>query len=135
MRSKPLILIIDDDVEINLGLQIRLRSQGYDCIEARDGQEGLDAARNYLPDVILTDLRMPVLNGLSMLKVLRKGESTSSIPTIVVTANISDTARSEAFQYGAYCMLEKPYTSAKLLYAVKSALEQQTTQNELRATS
>lgn len=125
MYSGPLVLTVDDDVEINLGLQIRLRSQGYRCVEARDGQEGLDAANFYLPDVILTDIRMPVLDGISMLRELRKHERTSSIPTIMVTANISDKARTEALQYGAYCMIEKPYSSSKLLFAVKSALGEQ----------
>lgn len=130
MRSKPLILTVDDDVEINLGMQIRLRSQGYDCLEARNGQEGLDASRNHIPDIILSDIQMPVLDGFSMLKELRRDKNTAHIPTIVVTANISDKVRSEALQCGAYCMLEKPYSSTKLLYAVKSALEQKVSQHE-----
>ena len=127
MRSKPLILIVDDDVQINLGLQIRIRSRGYDCIEARDGQEGLDAARAELPDVILADIRMPVMDGLTMLRELSHNALTSSIPVIMVTANTSEKTKADANEGGVFCTIDKPFSSEKLFQAIKSALEQSST--------
>jgi DNA-binding response OmpR family regulator len=122
LRSTPLILIVDDDVQINLGLQIRLRSQGYECIEARNGQEGLQAAQVQLPDVILADIRMPVMDGLSMLRELSHNAETSSIPVIIITANTSEKTKADASESGAFCTIDKPFSFEKLLQAVEKAL-------------
>ncbi len=123
MHETPLILTVDDDLQINLGMKIRIRSAGFRSIDAGDGLEGLDAAINQRPDVIIADIRMPKLDGLSMLKKLKKHPDTTSIPVIMVSANAAENTRVEAKKYGAYCFLEKPYSSLTLLQAIRSALE------------
>ena len=123
MKKTPLTLTVDDDHQINLGMQLRIRAAGYESIDAGDGLEGLELAISLQPDLIIADIRMPNLDGISMLKKLKEHPRTSSIPVIMVSANIAEKTRIEAKQYGAYCFLEKPYASSMFMQAIQSALE------------
>ena len=86
MREPPLILVVDDvadNVEI---LQLRLESQGYEVIAAADGEAGLAAIRDKLPDLVLLDIMMPKLDGIGTVKQLKADPAPPFIPVILVTA-------------------------------------------------
>jgi len=118
------VLIVDDDREIIQALSIRLRFAGYDVMKAYDGEAGLDAARELNPDVVILDVRMPRMDGLTMLSKLRSSEHLSSLPAIVLSANVAERVRTEALELDACFFLSKPYEADVLLMAIRSALEQ-----------
>ena len=78
------VLVVDDDHEIVRAIDLRLRSIGFNTLVAFDGQEGLALARSEAPDAILMDLRMPVMDGFTMLNKLQNSVHTSRIPAIIL---------------------------------------------------
>jgi len=119
------VLVIDDELEILRGLELRLRAAGLNVITARDGQTGLDIAEAHRPDVILLDLRMPILSGLTVLENLRRHETDQGrnpIPVVVLSASI--TLRAAALNLNARYFLSKPYDSNELISAVNSTLSE-----------
>lgn len=122
VREKQLILVIDDAREIVRGISLRLQAAGYDVVAAYNGEMGLETAIEARPDAIVLDIRMPIMDGLTMLARLREMGEAGAIPTVVVSANIADHARTQALQLGASYFLEKPYEAATLIRAVQSAV-------------
>jgi len=120
MSEPQRVLIVDDDRKIVQAISVRLRSEGYDVQAAFDGEAGLAAATQQVPDVIVLDIRMPKLDGLSLLAKLREHAQTMRIPVIVLSASAVDEVK--ALDAGAYCFLPKPYDPQTLLHSVASAL-------------
>ena len=120
MSERRRVLIIDDDREIVRGLSVRMRAAKYEVISAYDGQSGLRLALERLPDAIILDIRMPVMDGLEVLAKLREEPCTKSIPVVVISANVLENTRSSALDLGARCFLSKPYQHQTLLAAVDS---------------
>ena len=116
------MLLVDDDRDMVRGLDIRLRAGGFDTAQAFDGREGLDWAMSAAPDAIVVDVRMPGMDGLSMLTRLRACRQTQNIPTIVISGKHADETRSDAERLGAFCFFEKPCPSGELLHALKRAV-------------
>lgn len=123
LRHSPLVLIVDDDREVVRGLNIRLKSNGYDILSAYDGREGLDTALELRPDAIVLDIRMPGMDGLTMLSKLREHDSAISIPTVVLSGKFEEQAEMEALELGASCYLHKPCETGVLVEAVRSAMD------------
>lgn len=124
MTQKPKILIVDDDREIARGLDLRFRAAGFDTEMAHDGQAGLEAASRCGPDVMVLDIRMPVMDGLTMLARMQEDESTGKIPVIVLSASVADQAQCKALDLGARYFLEKPFDAKQLVQAVQRVLEE-----------
>ena len=120
MLDKKRILIVDDDHDIIQGANLRLRAAGYDTLTATDGEQGVAAAVTNTPDAILMDVRMPRLDGLGALALLKQRAETRDIPVVVLSASLRD--QRAALDAGARYFLTKPYRSNDLLLAVKSAL-------------
>ena len=120
MSEPQRVLIVDDDRKIVQAISVRLRSEGYDVQAAFDGEAGLAASTQQVPDVIVLDIRMPKIDGLSLLAKLREHAQTKRIPTIVLSASAVDEVN--ALDAGAYCFLPKPYDTRTLLQYVASAL-------------
>jgi len=123
MANDKLILVVEDDPHIIRAVSLRLQAAGYRILEARDGQQGLDLAKKALPHIIIADIRMPIMDGLTMLTNLRATTGTSSIPTVMFSANIADKAKSQAKELGVSYFIEKPYSFATLLQAIETALK------------
>lgn len=85
-RQKKMILLVEDNDDTRFALGAILRLGGYDVVEAVDGSAGLDAAREKRPDLILTDLRMPKMNGFALGDALRSDGVLAEIPVVAVTA-------------------------------------------------
>ncbi len=80
------VLIVDDEVPLAKTLATALTYEGYEAVMASDGEAGLDTAKKELPDLILLDIMMPKMDGITMLKKLREDEATKNIKVIIMTA-------------------------------------------------
>ena len=107
------ILVVDDNEDIRTYLRVLL-SDHYYVIEASDGQNGLRLAKESVPDLIVSDVMMPVMDGLTFCSKIKEDEVTSHIPVILLTARSEESQRIEGYEHGADAYLTKPF-SAHLL--------------------
>jgi DNA-binding response OmpR family regulator len=121
MAQSLKITLIEDDREIARGLFVRLTAAGHQATVMHDGATGLAAAQASLPDVILLDLRLPDMDGFSVLRQLQQNDLTKMIPVIIVSANTAERAKREALLLGAHSFVEKPFDFRKLMIAVERA--------------
>jgi len=122
MQRRPKILIVDDDRQIAQGLDLRFRAAGFETSLAHDGRAGLALAGDWLPDVMILDLRMPVMDGMNVLARLAAQETTQNIPVIVLSASVVDQAKCKTLDLGARCFMEKPFDAKQLLSTVHKIL-------------
>jgi twitching motility two-component system response regulator PilH len=121
--TKVKILVVDDSpTEIHIFKKI-LEKQGYEILVAKDGQEGVDIAKQALPDIILMDVVMPVLNGFQATRQLKNDESTADIPVIMVTTKGQQTDKNWGMRQGATEYLVKPVAPAELLSKIRSLID------------
>ena len=117
------ILVIEDDISIRQNIVDILVSVGYDAFEAENGQIGVEMARKLVPDLILCDIFMPLLNGYGVLTALRLDPLTMNIPFIFLTAMVSADDVRKGMGLGADDYLTKPFKVEDLLAAIESRLE------------
>ena len=121
----PARILIADDYDDNRELlRLLLLGAKYEVIEARDGQQCLDLAREHLPDLIMMDLSMPKLDGWEAFEALQADPHTKSIPCVVTTAS-ADMDGMQARKYGFSAYVNKPFNTAALLETVSSVLRQE----------
>ncbi len=114
------ILVVDDiKAELKL-ISGYLQQGGYDTITAINGQEALEKAVETKPDLIITDLVMPEMNGLTLCRQVKKNTTTADIPIIACTSKNRDVDRSWAKKQGVAAYIVKPFTKEELIDAVKS---------------
>lgn len=111
--DKPLALVIDDNKDIQ-SLVGQLLSDEYNVIAAGDGKEGLKAAAKYVPDIVVCDVMMPVMDGLECCRRIKGEVSTSHIPVLMLTACSMDEQRVQGYESGADGYLSKPFSGAVL---------------------
>jgi DNA-binding response OmpR family regulator len=117
------ILVVDDEPDVASLLTLMLKSQGYDVITARDGQEALEKARNQNPDLILLDVMLPKMDGYKVARMLKFDENFSHIPIILLTAKIQEKDRQTGMEMGANDYVTKPFDTALLLSKIKTILQ------------
>lgn len=117
--TKGNILVVDDEPQITRVLKTTLSSQGYGVRSAGDGQQALDEMKNWPPDLIITDLRMPVMDGLELCRCVRKD---SRLPIIVLSVKGEETIKVEALDAGADDYITKPFSVNELMARVRAAL-------------
>jgi len=118
----PRVLVADDEYRIRLALRTCLEAEGYEVDEARDGREAVDGVLDEAPDVMLIDLAMPVLDGLSALRELASRGDVTKPRIIVLTAYGSISTAQMAHELGVVAFLEKPVSPEALRAAVALAL-------------
>jgi two-component system, sensor histidine kinase and response regulator len=116
------ILIVEDEKDVRLNLQDLLETELYNVIVAKDGNEGVILATNNLPDLILSDIKMPRLNGFEFFKTLQKNPFTASIPFIFLTAKVEMDDIREGMSLGADDYLTKPFKAEDVLRAIEVRL-------------
>ena len=114
-NDKPTVLIIEDNADIRQYIKESL-SEDYRILEANNGKEGRDSAFAQMPDIIVSDIMMPEMNGIEMTSTLKKDIRTSHIPIILLTAKTSVNDQEEGYNCGADSYLMKPF-SARLLHS------------------
>ncbi len=120
--GKELILLVEDNADVVAYTASCL--QEYRLAVGRDGQEGYDIACNLIPDLIITDVMMPFVDGYEMTKKLRDDMRTSHIPIIMLTAKADIDSKLEGIEYGAEVYIEKPFNVDELTLRVRKLLEQ-----------
>jgi adenylate cyclase len=122
VRSPPRILAVDDVPE-NLDIvRMRLEAHGYEVVTAADGEEALTQAHEHLPDLILLDIMMPKLDGISVLKILKQDQRFGFVPIILLTAKADRTDIVAGLDAGGDDYLTKPFDQAALIARVRSML-------------
>ncbi|MGE5499539.1 MAG: response regulator transcription factor [Syntrophothermus sp.] len=120
---KKKILVIDDHPDSVFLMQDRLQREGFEVITAYDGQTGMERAFNELPDLILLDVMMPVIDGLEVCRTLINTPTTKDIPVILVTAKTDAEGTKDGLQAGAFDYIRKPVNKVELLARINSALK------------
>ena len=126
--EKCLILIIEDNNEVRDYIKEHLKKD-YEIVEANDGRSGLDLANELLPDLIVSDVMMPEMDGFELAATLKKNELTNHIPIIFLTAKASDESKIEGLETGADAYMSKPFNAKELEVRVKNLIE---SRNSLR---
>ena len=121
------ILVVEDEAGIRNNLTTLLRLEGYTILDAANGRIGLEQARAHLPDLILSDVMMPELDGYSMLEQLRADPVTESIPLVFLTARSDRSDMRRGMNLGANDYLGKPFTRVELLDAIKATFKRNNT--------
>lgn len=101
------VLIVDDDKLTREGLATMLRSSGHSVIEAEDGEQGLEMLKERTPDLVITDVRMPNMDGVTMVQQIRVDESTKNVPIIVLTNDDTAETINRALATGVTVYLSK----------------------------
>ena len=122
MRTPPRILVVDDNLTNLEVLRVRLNAQGYEVITAVDGEDALRRAREIEPDLVLLDIMMPRLDGISVLKELKRDTALAFIPVILVTAKADTRDIVNGLEAGGDDYLAKPFEQAALVASVRSML-------------
>ena len=121
---KKKILIVEDDQDLRQTLQMHLELLGYDSILAVNGKEAVDLATSQVPDLILMDLIMPVMDGLQATRLIREHPNTESTPIIAMTAKVTSENKLECLQSGCDGHIAKPFTSKQLVSIIEKLLKQ-----------
>ena len=116
------ILIVEDNIEMQMFLKDILGIK-YEILIANNGKEGVEFAKKNNPDLIISDIMMPIMNGLKMCKALQKEKSTSHIPVVFLTAKNTTQAKMKGLKYGAIEYLRKPFNMNELFLKVNNIIE------------
>jgi two-component system KDP operon response regulator KdpE len=119
MADRSRILIVDDELQIARVLRTSLQAQGYEVKTAPDGETGYNAAMDWLPDLIVTDLSMPAMNGVELCRAVRER---LQVPIIVLSVRGEEKSKIDALDAGADDYVTKPFSVNELLARVRANL-------------
>lgn len=120
MASK--VLIVDDSPTETYKMETILKKHGYKVVKAENGEDGVEAAKKELPDLVLMDVVMPGLNGFQATRLLTKAKETSHIPVIIVTTKDQPTDKLWGKRQGAKGYLVKPVDDNQLIETIKQVM-------------
>ncbi|MFY9319378.1 phosphate regulon transcriptional regulator PhoB [Lentibacter algarum] len=120
--SKPTILLVEDEPAQRAVLAYNLKSEGFDVIEAEDGEEALVMAQDSLPDLVLLDWMLPHVSGLEVCRRLKSGKATRALPVIMLSARSEELDKVRGLETGADDYMVKPYSVAELMARVRKEL-------------
>jgi len=119
MHTRPRIVVVDDEPQITRVLRTSLSAQGYDIRVANDGETALEIMKDFTPDLVITDLVMPNMNGIELCRRLRE---ISQVPILVLSVRGEERSKIEALDSGADDYITKPFSTGELLARVRAAL-------------
>jgi len=123
VKERPMLIIVEDNEDVVRYLTTMFEDD-YDVIVAFNGEEGISKAREYIPDIILSDIMMPVVDGIRMLEVIKNDLRTSHIPVVLLTARADIASRLEGFERGADAYVSKPFNREELKAQIRSLIAQ-----------
>ena len=130
VRKKPRVLVIDDEEGVRASLRMILEYEGFECLDAGSGKQGLERAAAHEPDAILLDIKMQGMDGLETLQLL--SERHPEIPVIMISGHGTVETAVEATRMGAFDFMEKPLESDRVLLVLRNAFERRRLQEENR---
>lgn len=119
--EKQRILVIEDEVHIADGIQLNLTIQGYQVVVASDGVDGLEKWRSWKPDLIVLDIMLPMIDGFSILKTIRKEDE--KIPVLILSARGDTSDKVRGLKYGVDDYLSKPFDLEEFLLRIERLLK------------
>ena len=122
-EAKPRILIVDDEPDLLTVLKFGLEAEGFDVLQASDGEQGLALARQTLPDLMVLDLMLPRMDGYKVCRALKFDERYQQIPIFILSARSGETDRRLALELGADEVHTKPYDMRALIGRIRQRLE------------
>ncbi len=123
MEDGKVVLLVDDDLTLREMYDERLKAEGFEIVQATNGEEALAKAKETKPNVILLDIMMPKVNGFDVLKQLKEDAELKAIPVIILTALIQDVDRLQGMQLGAADYIVKSETMpGEVIAKIKKAL-------------
>jgi two-component system, NtrC family, nitrogen regulation response regulator NtrX len=128
---KPRILVIDDEAAIRESMRMILEYEGYECLLAPTGQEGLVLIERESPDLVFLDIKMPGMDGLDVLGRVKAQNET--LPVVIISGHGTVSTAVEATKLGAFDFIEKPLASERVLLTIRNALDQSRLKDENRA--
>lgn len=120
MHDPPRVLVVDDDAQIVHAVQVRLEASGYEVIAAQSAEHGLTLAQSATPDVVVMDVQLPRMDGLSALTELHATAPNENTPVVVLSACSNE--KKHALELGARYFVDKPFSAKTLLAAIESSL-------------
>jgi DNA-binding response OmpR family regulator len=129
----PRLLLVDDEPELLRALTVRLKAAGFACETARNGREALESIQREPPDLIVSDLLMPDVDGYELCRRLQSDAKTASIPLIMLTAVPAHAVERQQHRLaGAVRVMHKPFDSAILTQVIRETLTQHRTEEGVR---
>lgn len=116
------VLVVDDEAHITHVVALKLRNAGFEVRTAADGEEALDLSREWLPDLVITDLQMPYLSGMELCARLKESPRTASVPAIMLTARGHALADNDLARTNIRLVLSKPFSPRQILQEVNAVL-------------
>jgi adenylate cyclase len=130
-EERATVLVVDDNTDIRNYLQVCLHST-FNILQAGDGAEGLEMAQQHLPDLIISDIMMPGMDGYQLCQTIRQDEKLKHIPVIFLTAKDSDEMKLEGLEIGADDYLAKPFNARELLARSKNLITLRQQEKEVK---
>ena len=121
-KDKPLLLLVEDNLDMRRYIRNMLQSV-YNVAEAENGEQGYEIARRLVPDLILSDLMMPVCDGMELCRKVRADHLLGHVPFVLLTANSEEKVQEESFEYGADGYVTKPFSKRLLMARLKAVLK------------
>ena len=115
MQRNLRVLLVEDAPFLRYAFARLLRLEGFDVKEVNDGQQALDSLTDYQPDLVLTDLMMPVMGGIELISHIRANPQLAKLPVVAITADVTDQASRMALKAGAMDVITKPIDLSALL--------------------
>jgi CheY-like chemotaxis protein len=123
IESRPKVLIVDDEPSLLKMVEVALRPLNMEIFTANNGKEGLETVKSVSPDLIITDINMPVMDGFEMIKALRGDISTMFIPIIILSSRDTAEDKLKGFTYGTDDYITKPFDYGELQARVKGLIK------------
>ena len=127
---RPSVLVVDDEAGILESLRILLRNEGFNCYTALGGRAGIEALATHSPDIVLTDVRMPMVTGIEVLSAARQHDP--DLPVVLMTAQASLQSAVQAVNEGAFYYIQKPFRNDELVAILRRAAEHRNLRTENR---
>ncbi len=117
------VLLVDDDASVRALCALHLRAAAFEVSEAADGRQGFEEAMRRRPDLILSDLRMPGLDGFALAEALRRDEATRTVPVVFLSGETGVAERMRAYALGVAGFVMKPFEPAALVALLSGVIE------------
>jgi two-component system chemotaxis response regulator CheY len=122
-RRRRRVLLVDDDAAIRVLCSLNLRAADFEVTEAADGLQGFEQATRHPPDLILSDLRMPGLDGFALVDALRRDEATRTVPIVFLSGETGVAERMRAYALGVAGFVAKPFDPAALVALLSGVID------------
>ncbi|MGL4378858.1 MAG: response regulator [Microcoleaceae cyanobacterium] len=128
----PTVLIVDDNPDLRRYVSHIISDSGFNVLLAKNALEGFDTAKSHRPDLIVTDLMMPQVSGLDLIRMIRETDELRGVPVILLTAKADEDTRIEGVEQGADAYLSKPFNDRELLAEVRNLLALKDTERRVQ---